>query len=130
MTSFNQLKRDMDSVERHARLHPDKKAKQSHVVKCLEKRDGPVVAATDYVRLYADQIRAAVPQPYHVLGTDGFGRSDNRANLRDFFEVDAKMVVYVALHALAQEGSITATELKAAMKKLNINTKRPDPWTV
>lgn len=130
VTSFNQLRRDLDSVERHRRLHPDAKAKVSHVEKCLGADAAPVIAATDYVRLYADQIRPAVAATYHVLGTDGFGRSDNRENLRDFFEVDAKMITYVALQALADTGDLPKAELKAAIKKLKIDTKRPDPWTV
>ncbi|MCH9644741.1 MAG: pyruvate dehydrogenase (acetyl-transferring), homodimeric type [Gammaproteobacteria bacterium] len=130
VTSFNQLRRDQESVDRYHRLNPDKKAKVSHVAKCLGDRKGPVIAATDYVRLFAEQISPGLSQPYHVLGTDGYGRSDNRVNLRDFFEVDAKMIAYTALSALADEGAFSKAELKTAMKKLNIDAKRPDPWTV
>ena len=97
-TSFNQLKRDGDDVSRWNMLHPDKKPKMSHVEKCLLDTDGPVVAATDYVKLFADQIRAYVPRSYSVLGTDGFGRSDSRQALRKHFEVDR---YYIALASLS-----------------------------
>ncbi|PHQ80082.1 MAG: pyruvate dehydrogenase (acetyl-transferring), homodimeric type [Coxiella sp. (in: Bacteria)] len=130
VTSFNELRRDNDSVVRHNRLHPAGKAKQAYVTQCLDGREGPVIAATDYLRLFADQVRSAIPGSYHVLGTDGYGRSDSRANLRDFFEVNANMVVYTALKALVDEGSLDTDVVVAAAKKLNIDAKRPDPWTV
>jgi len=88
--SFNLLRHDIESTARFNRLHPKEKSKQSYVETCLGDQKGPVVAATDYMKLLANQIREAVKQPYYVLGTDGFGRSDSRPNLRDFFEVDAK----------------------------------------
>lgn len=127
VTSFNELRRDIESVARHNRLHPDGKQKESHVKKCLSKREGPVIATTDYIKLFADQIRADVDAPYYVLGTDGFGRSDTRAALRDFFEVDAKMIAYTALKALADSGDFDMAELKKAMKRLGIDPKRMDP---
>lgn len=127
--SFNELRRDIESVARHNRLHPDVKPQQSHVTKCLTDRQGPTIAATDYMKLFADQIRSAVPNPYYVLGTDGFGRSDSRPNLRDFFEVDAKMIAYTALKALADQGDWSTKELLAAREKLKIDANRPDPWT-
>jgi pyruvate dehydrogenase E1 component len=130
VTSFNELRRDKDSAERHNRLHPKAKARKAYVTECLEGREGPVIAATDYLRLFADQIRSAIPNPYHVLGTDGFGRSDSRPNLRDFFEVNANMVVYTALKALADEGAIPMEDVVKAAKKLKIDPKRPDPWTL
>lgn len=129
VTSFNELRRDVESVARYNRLHPTAAPKQSHVEICLQKQEGPVIAATDYMKLFADQIRQAVKQPYYVLGTDGFGRSDTRPVLRDFFEVDAKMVVYTALKALADQGDFPIAELMKAMQKLGIDPNRPDPWT-
>ncbi len=130
VTSFNELRRDKDSAERYNRLHPQAAPKKAFVTECLENREGPVIAATDYMRLFADQIRSSIPNSYHVLGTDGFGRSDSRDNLRDFFEVNAAMIVYTALKALADDQVISVDEVVAAAKKLNIDSKRPDPWTV
>ena len=85
VTSFNELHRDMIAVERANRLFPEAKPQQTYVEQCLGESDAPVIAATDYIRLYADQIRSAVHAPYYVLGTDGFGRSDTRVALTRFF---------------------------------------------
>ena len=126
--SFNELRRDVDSVERHNRLHPQD-TKQSHVEQCFSKYSGPVIAATDQIKMYAGQIRQAVPAPYYVLGTDGFGRSDTRPALRDFFEVDAKMIVYTALKALLDDGKIKAAVLEKAVQQLEIDVDRIDPVT-
>ena len=109
VTSFNQLRRDLDSVERHRRLHPDEKAKVSHVEKCLGADAAPVIAATDYVRLYADQIRLAVAATYHVLGTDGFGRSDTREALRRFFEIDGESITLAAISRLVIKNIVART---------------------
>ncbi|MCH9769702.1 MAG: pyruvate dehydrogenase, partial [Gammaproteobacteria bacterium] len=128
-TSFNELRRDIEHVERHNRLQP-KKPKVPYVTECLAKHAGPVIAATDYIKLYADQIHTAVPTAYYALGTNGFGRSDTREALREFFEVDAKMIAYTALTALVEQGDLPATILPAAIKKLGIKTDRPDPVTV
>jgi pyruvate dehydrogenase E1 component len=130
VTSFNELHRDLIEVERHNRLQPKAKPRQNYVEQCIGKSSTPVVAATDYIRLYADQIRSAVSAPYVVLGTDGFGRSDTRKVLRDFFEVDAKMIAYTALKALADQGEIKAAELPGIIKKLGIDPDRPLPTTV
>jgi len=130
VTSFNELRRDLQSAQRHTRLHPKSKKKISHVEKCLADRTGPVIAATDYIKLFADQIRSVIEQPYYVLGTDGFGRSDTRVALRDFFEVDAKMIVYTALYALHEQGDFSAEKLEAAQKKLGIDKNKPEPTTV
>lgn len=130
VTSFNELRRDMMAVERHNRLLPKSPRQVSYVEQCLGKESTPVIAATDYIRLFADQIRSAVQAPYIVLGTDGFGRSDTRAALRDFFEVDSKMIVYTALKALADQGAFAAAELPVVIKKLGINPHRPLPTTV
>ena len=126
-TSFNQLKRDGDEVSRWNMLHPDKKPKMSHVEKCLLDTDGPVVAATDYVKLFADQIRAYVPRSYSVLGTDGFGRSDSRQALRKHFEVDRYYIAVAALNALVEDGRFSSKTVKAAIKKYGIDPNKNNP---
>jgi len=130
VTSFNELRRDGVHVERLNMFHPEKKPSQSYIEKCLEGHEGPVIAATDYVRTYADQVRPFITRSYTVLGTDGYGRSDTRAKLRHFFEVDCHYIVIAALHALSKEGSIPANQVTAAMKKYNIDPKKPNPMTV
>ncbi len=126
-TSFNQLKRDGDDVSRWNMLHPDKKPKMSHVEKCLLDTDGPVVAATDYVKLFADQIRAYVPRSYSVLGTDGFGRSDSRQALRKYFEVDRYYIAVASLNALMEDGSVSFKTVNAAIKKYGIDPNKNNP---
>jgi pyruvate dehydrogenase E1 component len=130
VTSFSELRRDILSVEHYNRFHLDKDQKQSHVMQCLKDRQGPVIAATDYLKLFADQIRVAIKQPYYVLGTDGFGRSDTRAFLRTFFEVDAKHIAYTALKALMDEGKLEKSYLNDALKKLQIDPNKPEPKTL
>ena len=130
VTSFNELRRDCLDVERWNMLHPEQPAKNSYVNQCLERNGGPVIAATDYMKLYADQIRRHVPEPYVVLGTDGYGRSDTRAKLRKFFEVDRHYVVVAALKALADEGKIPAAKVTEAMMKYHIDPEKPNPVDV
>jgi pyruvate dehydrogenase E1 component len=127
-TSFNELRRDGLSVQRWNLLHPNEKPRLSHVEQCLKQRKGPLIAATDYMRSFADQIRAFVPQRYLVLGTDGYGRSDTREKLRGFFEVDRRYVVIAALKALADEGEIKASAVAKAIKQYGVDSDRPDPW--
>lgn len=128
VTSFNELGRDGLEVDRYNMLNPTKKAKKAYVTGVLEKGvKGPVVAATDYMKSYADQIRAFVPGQYKVLGTDGFGRSDSRANLRHHFEVDAKFVAVAALYELAQAGDIDKKVVTEAIKKYGIDINKPNP---
>lgn len=129
-TSFTELRREALAVERYNRLHPKAKPKVSYVTECLQKAKGPVIAATDYMKLYADQIRAFVPGTYHVLGTDGYGPSDTRPYLRDHFEVSAQHIAYTALVALADEGQITQAQLLKAQEKLEINPDARDPARV
>lgn len=129
-TSFNELAREARIIERRNRLHPDKAPKVSYVAQCLADRKGPVIAATDYIRAYADQIRAYIAQPYTVLGTDGFGRSDTRKQLRHFFEVDSKHIVAAALKALADQGEFPSKKVLEAMKKLGVDPDKADPVTV
>ena len=130
VTSFNELAREGQAAERWNLLHPEDPPKASHVERCLAETRGPVVAATDYVRNFADQIRRFVPRRYTVLGTDGFGRSDARAKLREFFEVDRRYVAVAALKALADEGSIEASKVSEAIAKYGIDSERPYPPTV
>lgn len=130
VTSFNELRKEGLTVERENRMHPTATPKISYVTQCLQEQVGPVIAATDYIKAYADQIRAFVPRPYTVLGTDGFGRSDGREALRHFFEVDSKFIVLAALHALAQQGEIKTTVVAQAMQKYGINPEKPEPRTV
>jgi len=128
--SFTELARDGMTVDRQNLLHPTAKPQVSHVTQCLAGTQGPVIAATDYIRSFAEQIRAYVPRRYTVLGTDGFGRSDTRAQLRRFFEVDRYYVTVAALKALADEGTLPAKTVVDAMKKYSIDPAKPAPWTV
>jgi len=130
VTSFTELRRDGIGVERHNRLHPVGNQKQSWVEQCLAKTAGPVIAASDYMRTVADLIRTWVPRRYVALGTDGYGRSDTRERLRDFFEVDRRHVAVAALKALADEGAIDAKAVQKAIEKYAIGADRPNPWEV
>ena len=101
-----------------------------NVEQCLQDHNGPIIAATDYMKIYADSIREYVPSRYVVLGTDGFGRSDTRPKLRGFFEIDRHHVVIAALRALAEEGTVPTKQVAEAIKKYEINTEAPNPWEV
>jgi pyruvate dehydrogenase E1 component len=129
-TSFSELRRNALAVERWNLLHPNDPPKQSFVRQALGERTGPFIAATDYMKTVADQIRQWVPGRYAVLGTDGFGRSDSRAELRRFFEVDRHYVVVATLKALADEGSIDRAVVTQAMKAFGIDPEKPNPLTV
>jgi len=129
-TSFNELRRDGMSAERWNLLHPSKPRRKSYLETCLEGHAGPVVASTDYMRSFADQVRGQIPRRYTVLGTDGFGRSDYRVKLRRFFEVNRFYVAVAALKALADDGEIKTEIVDQAIKKYGLDTERPDPWTV
>jgi len=132
-TSYNELRRDGMAAERWSRLHPTEPARRSHVEQCLEGHDGPVIAATDYMRNYADQVREyvqAAGRRYTVLGTDGFGRSDYRRKLRRFFEVDRWHVAVAALKALADDGVIKHAVVAEAIAKYGLDAERAAPWTV
>ncbi|MDD5240179.1 MAG: pyruvate dehydrogenase (acetyl-transferring), homodimeric type [Sulfuricella sp.] len=129
-TSFNELRRDGLDVQRWNMLHPEHTQRLTHIEKCLKDGSGPVIAATDYMKAYADQIRAFVPRRYVALGTDGFGRSDSRENLRRFFEVDRFHVAVAALKALADEGAIPAAMVTEAIVKYGIDPNKPNPVTV
>ncbi len=127
VTSFNQLRREGQEVDRWNMLHPDEKQKISYVEKKLKKITGPVISATDHMKMVSDQIRNWVPSDFRVLGTDGFGRSDSRENLRRFFEVDRYHVVLASLKALADRGDIENKVVKQALKKYQINPDSPSP---
>lgn len=126
-TSFNELRRDALAVERHNFLHPEAAPKKAYITELLEGRQGPVVATTDYMKLYADQVRAWVPTDYKVLGTDGFGRSDTREKLRHFFEVNRYFVAVAALKVLADRGEVPVKTVTEALKKYGIDPNKADP---
>ena len=129
VTSFNELRRDGLAVERWNLLHPESTPRKAYVTQLLSGQDGPFIAATDYMKALGDQIRQWVPGRYRVLGTDGYGRSDSRKALRDFFEVDRRHVVVAALKTLAEEGSVDPGTVTAAMARLDIDPEQPDPVT-
>lgn len=129
--SFSELRRDGLDADRWNRLNPKAgKARQAHVSTCLADREGPVIAATDYIYQVADQIRAWVPGRYTVLGTDGYGRSDTRTNLRRFFEVDRYYIAHAAVAALAADGKKSADDVARAIKQFNIDPDKANPATV
>ena len=130
VTSFNELRREGLSVHRWNMLHPEDEPGLSYVEECLDGVAGPVIAATDYMKAYADQIREFVPGQYSVLGTDGFGRSDTRARLRKFFEVDRYYITVAALSALAHEKVIDAAQVTKAIELYGIDPDKPDPVTL
>ena len=128
VTSFNELRRDGLETERYNLLNPDKKQKKSYVEKCLGNSEGPILAASDYMRMNSDQIRPYVNnKSFYSLGTDGFGRSDTRENLRKFFEVDKNHVVTYGLSVLAKEQLIASKYALEAIKKYKIDPERPMP---
>ncbi|NKB60805.1 MAG: alpha-ketoglutarate dehydrogenase [Gammaproteobacteria bacterium] len=131
VTSFNELGRDGHEVMRQKRLNPRvDTVKVSYIEQCLKDKTGPVIAATDYVKQYAEQIRPFISSPYYVLGTDGYGRSDTRDNLRNFFEVDRYHIALTALQALSEQGHIPLDQIEVALKKYQIDGNKPNPLYV
>jgi pyruvate dehydrogenase E1 component len=128
--SFNELARDGQDCARWNLLHPTEKPRLSHVAASLAETRGPVIAATDYIRAFAEQIRALVPRHYTVLGTDGFGRSDTREKLRHFFEVDRHWITLAALSALADEGQLEKAKVAEAIVKYGLDPNKPNPVKV
>ena len=131
--SFTELGRNWSAVHRNNLLNSTDAPVLSHVEKCLKDTNGPVIAATDYVRLFPEQIRPAIQhlgRRYEVLGTDGFGRSDTRENLRNFFEVDRRWIVLTALRSLVDSGQLERQKIAEAIKKYDIDTTKPNPMTV
>jgi len=129
VTSFNELTREAQAIDRTNRFSTDT-PKIPYITQCLKDSKGPVIVATDYMRNYAEQVRKYVPNRYEVLGTDGFGRSDSRAALRNFFEVDANHVVLASLKALVDEGEMDGSVIAQAIEKYGININKPNPMTV
>jgi pyruvate dehydrogenase E1 component len=130
VTSFTELRREGLDVERWNMLHPEEKPRTSHVERCLAGKRGPVIAASDYMKAFADQIRPYVRAPYKVLGTDGYGRSDRRTQLRHFFEVNRYFIVIAALKALADSGEIESARVSQAIEKYGVDPEKPNPITV
>ncbi|MBR7800173.1 pyruvate dehydrogenase (acetyl-transferring), homodimeric type [Undibacterium fentianense] len=130
--SFTLLARDGQDAERWNMLHPTETPRVPYIAECLKDTAGPIVVSTDYMRVYAEQVRAFIPKDrsYKVLGTDGFGRSDSRAKLREFFEVNRYFVTIAALKSLADEGAISASVVAQAIEKYGINPNKPNPVTV
>jgi pyruvate dehydrogenase E1 component len=130
MTSVNELARDGQKVVRRNMMNPAEAPQIPYVTQCLAATEGPIIAATDYIRAHTNQIREFMPRSFTVLGTDGFGRSDTRARLREFFEVDRRYVVLAAMTALADEDAIPRSDLAKVMSDLGIDPSKPDPTTV
>ena len=128
--SFTELARDGRETERWNLLHPNETPRKSYVQECLGGMTGPAIASSDWVRAYPESIRPYVPMAYHVLGTDGFGRSDNRPALRDFFEIDRRWIVLKALKALVEQKKLPAERVAQAIKIYGIKSDRAAPWTV
>jgi pyruvate dehydrogenase E1 component len=130
LTSVNELQREGRDVQRWNLVHPEEEQRVPYVTQLLQDAKGPVVAATDYVKLYSDQIREFIPAHYTVLGTDGFGRSDTRAKLREFFEVSREYIVIAALKALADEGQLEHSLVTRAITALGVDPDKANPVTV
>ena len=130
ITSFSELRREALECERWNLLHPSEPARVPYVRQLLQKHEGPVVAATDYMRTVPDQIRQWVRGRYVTLGTDGFGRSDSRAALRRHFEVDRNYIAVAALKALADEGQVDPVTVARAITALGVDPDKPVPWKV
>lgn len=130
MTSSNELYRDACITKRYNDLNPDQSPKTAYVTECLAKSHGPIIAATDYIKLYTEQLREFMPRRYVCLGTDGFGRSDTRSQLRSFFEVDRYYIAYHAIKALFDEGTLKLEDVKKARELYKIDLNKQNPLLV
>ena len=130
VTSFNLLRKDGMEVERRNQLNPNKKELKTYVEECFEDSSIPVIASTDYMRAYAEQIRPYIKADYTVLGTDGFGRSDSRASLREFFEIDANSIARAAAYTLFKNNVLDKSKLKQIYDDLEVDPLKPNPWEV
>ena len=130
VTSFNELRRDALEVERWNHLHPDEPQRKPYIEQCFADRSGPYIAATDYMKIVADQIQRWVPGRFMSLGTDGYGRSDARKALREHFEVDRRFIAVTALNSLAEDGVLDRKTVRQAIEKYGIDPDRPDPVTL
>jgi pyruvate dehydrogenase E1 component len=129
-TSYNNLRRDCMEVERWNRLHPESAPRYSYLSTALDGHSGPIIASSDYMKIVPDQIAPWLPNRLVTLGTDGFGRSENRGYLRKFFEIDAEAIVAATLSTLARQGKFDASRAAQAMRDLGINTEAPNPATL
>ena len=129
-TSFNLLRKNGMEVERKNHLNPDKDSELSYVEQCFSDKDIPVIAATDYMRSYSEQIRPYIKSPYHTLGTDGYGRSDSRETLRDFFEVDSTNISRSAIYAMYKKNHFSKEQIIDFYKDLEVDANKPNPWEV
>ena len=127
VTSYNELRRDALAIERWNRLHPGEKPKTPYIVTTLEGNDGPIIAATDYMKAVPDQLAPWIGSRLVALGTDGFGRSDNRQHLRRFFEINAEAIAAAALSRLAREGKFDLKRAQSAFQELGIDPEKADP---
>jgi pyruvate dehydrogenase E1 component len=127
VTSYNELRRDALETERWNRLHPMETRRTPYVVTALEGAQGPIIASSDYMKIIPDQLAQWLPGRLHSLGTDGFGRSENREHLRRFFEISAEAIVQATLAALAREGKIDAQKAAAAVAEMGFDPERKDP---
>ena len=130
VTSFTELRREAEEIERWNIINPDKKQKQAHLEKSLNNNPVPTIAVSDYVKMSSEQISPYVSGPYYALGTDGFGRSDTRENLRHFFEIDRYYIVLTAIRALAVEGGVEMSVVNKVITKYNIDSNKPSPITI
>jgi pyruvate dehydrogenase E1 component len=126
-TSYNELYRDGNAADRWNRLHPKETPRVPYVTQCLASTEGVVVAASDYLKSQPGMVSQWVGRPVVTLGTDGFGRSEDRASLRDFFEVDARYIVIATLSALQQQGQVDAKVVAKAIADLGVNADKPNP---
>ena len=129
VTSFNELRREALSVERWNNLNPEKNRRKSYFTSQIENSEGPIIAATDYVKLYPDQVRSFIPhgRAFATLGTDGYGRSDTRKKLRSFFEVDSNFIVFSSIKTLWDQQLISVEKVQQAMKNCKIDSENLDP---
>ena len=130
VTSFSELRREAEEVERWNLTHPDQKSKKSHLEKSLSKNSVPTIAVSDYVKMVSEQIGPYIPGSYYCLGTDGFGRSETRESLRSFFEVDRYYIVLTAMRALVDEGHVDINKVKEVISKYEMDPEKPSPTTV
>lgn len=130
VTSFSELRREAEAVDRWNLTHPDEKQRESHIEKALSKNNVPTVAVSDYVKMVSEQVGPYVSGPYYCLGTDGFGRSDTREDLRSFFEVDRYYIVLTAIKALVHDGILEKTTIESALKKYKLDPEKPNPVLV
>ncbi|MEM8593804.1 MAG: hypothetical protein AAGF06_03165 [Pseudomonadota bacterium] len=130
LTSINELRRDGMSCERWNILHPNETPRTSFIEQQLQSTQGPVIAATDYMKAFPDMLRPYIDRPYVSLGTDGYGRSDTRKKLREFFEVDCNYICVTALKLMADEAMVDTSVVLTAIERYGIDPERPDPMSL